>query len=515
MDGTRSRSLCTVTNVTRTVFYAWQSDCPSTTNWGFIRKALDRAVERLNQDGYGIEVDQGTVGVPGMPDITNEILNKIEQCAGFVADVTLVGTVDEAGSAKRLSNPSVMYELGYARKVHGEKRIVALVNKAFGRVEDLPFDIRSARVSTYTRHRTKADGDTEPKQLADLLYKSLKAVLDEPIPEKELPETNPADLLTRLLPKSDGDIEVELLIKKHADALVTQMSDEERFPLANSIASDIPARNRYLADQANLHIEASLPLCELLGMGVAFGGSRHDHIWRRTVEDIGNVASQPRTGVDMSLLDLLYLPMLMLAHSTLIAGLDRDRYTAIRAALIDARIRNDENQKVPVISCADPWTPFRRADLVSNIALIDAESDEKCDIDRIGRLLNRTEGRRFRPGSLLLHLILREALRPMIPDDRDYTETFDKAEVLLALLTADAEDNTDQYIPSPYYGAFTLSFRGTQQARFEESFINDALNSGGARPLLSAGLFGGDMARFRSAAATVLRGAKEARGGRN
>ena len=377
------------------------------------------------------------------------------------------------------SNPSVMYELGYARKVHGEKRIVALVNKAFGRVEDLPFDIRSARVSTYTRHRTKADGDTEPKQLADLLYKSLKAVLDEPIPEKELPETNPADLLTRLLPKSDGDIEVELLIKKHADALVTQMSDEERFPLANSIASDIPARNRYLADQANLHIEASLPLCELLGMGVAFGGSRHDHIWRRTVEDIGNVASQPRTGVDMSLLDLLYLPMLMLAYSTLIAGLDRDRYTAIRAALIDARIRNDENQKVPVISCADPWTPFRRADLVSNIALIDAESDEKCDIDRIGRLLNRTEGRRFRPGSLLLHLILREALRPMIPDDRDYTETFDKAEVLLALLTADAEDNTDQYIPSPYYGAFTLSFRGTQQARFEESFINDALNSGG------------------------------------
>ena len=311
MDGTRSRSLCTVTNVTRTVFYAWQSDCPSTTNWGFIRKALDRAVERLNQDGYGIEVDQGTVGVPGMPDITNEILNKIEQCAGFVADVTLVGTVDEAGSAKRLSNPSVMYELGYARKVHGEKRIVALVNKAFGRVEDLPFDIRSARVSTYTRHRTKADGDTEPKQLADLLYKSLKAVLDEPIPEKELPETNPADLLTRLLPKSDGDIEVELLIKKHADALVTQMSDEERFPLANSIASDIPARNRYLADQANLHIEASLPLCELLGMGVAFGGSRHDHIWRRTVEDIGNVASQPRTGVDMSLLDLLYLPMLI------------------------------------------------------------------------------------------------------------------------------------------------------------------------------------------------------------
>ena len=45
-DGSRSRSLSTVANVTRTVFYAWQSDCPSGTNRGFIREALKRAVKR-------------------------------------------------------------------------------------------------------------------------------------------------------------------------------------------------------------------------------------------------------------------------------------------------------------------------------------------------------------------------------------------------------------------------------------------------------------------------------------
>ena len=136
-----------------------------------------------------------------MPDITNEILKKIDQCAVFVADVTLVGTVDEDGSTKRLSNPSVMYELGYARKAHGENRLVALVNTAFGRVEDLPFDIKSSRVSPYTRHKPPVEGDTERKQLVALLCESLQAVLDEPIPENVSSEAEPGDRFTRLLRK--------------------------------------------------------------------------------------------------------------------------------------------------------------------------------------------------------------------------------------------------------------------------------------------------------------------------
>ena len=494
-DGTRSRSLPTVTNVTRSVFYAWQADYPSGTNRGFIRKALDQAVKRLNEDGYEIEVDEGTAGVAGMPDITNEILKKIDQCSVFVADVTLVGTVDKSDSTKRLSNPSVMYELGYARKAHDENRLVALVNTAFGRVEDLPFDIKRARVSPYTRHKPKAADDTEPKQLADLLYESLKAVLDEPIAENDPSEANPVVALKSLLPKPDGVIEVEDLIREHTESLVTEMVDEERFSLGNSMASNSPAGYRHLADQANLYIDACLPLCELLATGVAFGNSSHDRIWQGTVGRIANVASQPRGGVK-SLLDLRYLPTSMLAYSALIAGVDRDNYAAIRAALIDARTRSDGAQKVPVISCADPWRPFEWSALVANIAYLDTESSEKCDLDRIGKLLNGTEGRRFTPCSCLLHFILREPLRPMIPDDEDYTDTFDKAEVLLALLTADADAYTDEYIPSPYYGAFTWRYRFSQQARFEQRFIDDARSSGSAWPPLYAGLFGGDEARF-------------------
>ncbi len=516
IDGARSRSLPTVTNVARTVFYAWQADCPSGTNRGFIRKALDQAVKRLNDDGYEIEVDEGTAGVAGMPDITGEILKKIDQCAVFVADVTLVGTVNEPGSAKRLSNPSVMYELGYARNAHGENRLVALVNTAFGRVEDLPFDIKSSRVSPYTRHKPPEEGDTERRQLVALLCESLKAVLDRPLPENGSSEASPVDALKRLLPDTARVIEVEDLTNSETEALVSEITDKERFPPSNSLAKIDTEGVRYIADQANRYVRVCLPACELLSTGVGYGKDDHNDIWRRTIERVGNTASEEKAG-NVALLELRSLPMLMLGYSALIAGVHRNNYQAIRALLVDAMVRDDRMSKIPAIGWVHPWVPFGNAVVVASVVAIEAKSSNPCALDLITNLINGSQGRLYTPGSDLLHKILREPLRPMILDDDDYTETFDRSEVLLALMTADAEKHTDAYTPSPYYGAFTWRYRRThiQQTPFEQSFVDDALNSEGAWPLLSAGLFGGDMARFRSAAKTVLSGAKEARGRRN
>lgn len=497
--------------MTRTVFYAWQSDCPSGTNRGFIRDALTKAVRRLNQEGYDVAVDEGTEGVAGMPDISNEILKKIDQCAAFVADVTLVGTVDKTGSDKRMSNPSVMYELGFARKALGENRLVALVNTAFGRVEDLPFDIRSARVSTYTRNKRKGDEDTEPAQLSDLLYRSLKRVLDEfDCDESASAKMAPVAALKRLLPDANQVIEVEDLIVDYCESLVTALGDDERFPHTNSkVSADAPGI-RYLADQAKLYMDVCSPFCELFATGVAFGSTIHDDVWRRVIERIGNIASQQQAG-HVPLLHLRHLPTLMLGYATLIAGVHRNNYSAIRSVFIDATPRDGDGQKVPAIGSVHPWIPFTRVDLVATVASIDAEHDDVCDLDRIGDLICGAVGRRYTPGSDLLYTILREPLRPIIRDDETYTETFDQAEVLLALIAADAAANSDVYLPSPYYGAFTWRHR-FEQPRFEQKFVDDALSAGREWLPLSAGLFGGYEARIRSAAETVLSGAKAARG---
>lgn len=127
------------------IFYAWQSDTPNNLNRGFIRKALDKAVERINAEldiEDAVRVDQDTANVSGSPPIAQTIFAKIDDCAVFVPDVTLVS---DGGSGRLTSNPNVMIEYGYALRAIGDTRIVAVMNTAFGMPDNLPFDMRHRR----------------------------------------------------------------------------------------------------------------------------------------------------------------------------------------------------------------------------------------------------------------------------------------------------------------------------------------------------------------------------------
>src|SRR2546423_856115 len=137
----------------RIVFYSWQSDLPSKTNWGFIQEALERAIKAIHKDDE-IEIkpviDRDTQGVAGSPDISKTIFSKIRQADIFVGDVSIIGSVPIGNNAFRaMPNPNVLVELGYALGVLGEDRIVMVANQAFGKLESLPFDLRPRRVHGY------------------------------------------------------------------------------------------------------------------------------------------------------------------------------------------------------------------------------------------------------------------------------------------------------------------------------------------------------------------------------
>lgn len=135
-----------------TVFYSWQATLPGATNRSLIRKCLDSAVTALNTEvevNDSLRVDSDTGGRPGSPKIFDTILDKIDQCNIFVADVSLV--------APRQSNSNVMVELGYALKVLGPEGIVMVCNTAFGSMSDLPFDLGFNRVIHYACPEEGAD----------------------------------------------------------------------------------------------------------------------------------------------------------------------------------------------------------------------------------------------------------------------------------------------------------------------------------------------------------------------
>jgi hypothetical protein len=143
---------------TPTVFYAWQAQHPGSCNRSLIEEALERALRDLAQDNEGpIEfgLDQDARGVQGSPEINATILQKIENCSIFVADITPVGSLI---NGKPTPNPNVLFELGYAWHKLGESRIILVLNQAFGSPEDLPFDISKRSLVLYRRDSHASEG---------------------------------------------------------------------------------------------------------------------------------------------------------------------------------------------------------------------------------------------------------------------------------------------------------------------------------------------------------------------
>jgi hypothetical protein len=79
------------------VFYARQSDRPTTINRNFVRKALDEAAERITGDAsvsVDVLIDADTEGIVGTPPVTETTLRKIAAADVFVPDLTFVAETD-------------------------------------------------------------------------------------------------------------------------------------------------------------------------------------------------------------------------------------------------------------------------------------------------------------------------------------------------------------------------------------------------------------------------------------
>lgn len=129
----------------KTVFYAWQSDLPNKTNRGFLESCLERAIEKANSaltNDDRLVLDKDTQGVAGMPVIADVVFKKIASCGVFVPDLSIV---TPAEATRATPNPNVLVEWGYALCAIGDRRIVGLINSAFGPPEELPFDLRNRR----------------------------------------------------------------------------------------------------------------------------------------------------------------------------------------------------------------------------------------------------------------------------------------------------------------------------------------------------------------------------------
>jgi hypothetical protein len=170
------------------VFYSWQSDLPNSENRGFIQDALKVAANKITADNtIDVEpvIDRDTKGVSGTPDIASTIFSKISTADVFVADVSII---NNGKDCRPTPNPNVLIELGYAIKTVGYERMILVFNEAYGKIEDLPFDLRSRRIATYNFSKNKGNGKEKTElqnKLKDAIVASLKS-----IPDKEIDNTS-------------------------------------------------------------------------------------------------------------------------------------------------------------------------------------------------------------------------------------------------------------------------------------------------------------------------------------
>jgi hypothetical protein len=176
-------------------FYAWQSDTPEPFNRHLIRIALEEAAKRITQDSLlnvQLNIDSDTEGVPGHAPITETILKKIDGCDIFIPDLSFVACTD---GGKRIPNPNVMTEYGYALRAKTYTALVPIMNTAFGLPGQLPFDMAHLRYPIQY-HIEPAAKDAERRTVRQALSMRIEKVLRAQIAATEPPRPAPPPFAT-------------------------------------------------------------------------------------------------------------------------------------------------------------------------------------------------------------------------------------------------------------------------------------------------------------------------------
>lgn len=131
------------------IFYSRQSDLSNTKNRNLIESCLKKAIKLLKNEidevsEFSIESDSRND--IGTPDLTESIFNKIERCDILVADISIINA---KSNSRPTPNPNVLLEVGFAAKAISWSNILCIYNSEYGKVELLPFDIRTRKPIVY------------------------------------------------------------------------------------------------------------------------------------------------------------------------------------------------------------------------------------------------------------------------------------------------------------------------------------------------------------------------------
>jgi serine/threonine protein kinase len=261
--------------------------------------------------------------------------------------------------------------------------------------------------------------------------------------------------LKRYLVSSEHRIRLFEMMTKVTEETVQRVT-VERFSAGRLDQGDA------LLDRLQAYFEACRPLMHLLFTGCHFGGEEHEDLWITSIQRVADTYKSSGGYTKMN--ELQRVPALLTMNAAAFGSLLGKRYRNLAAVTVRTLVKREEQEDLPLVQ------------RVSTGHTIDRD---------LLRSAKRFE-RRQTPASELMFDYLKELGRSVLVSDAEYEEAFDRFEIILGLLTIDAEGWAT--------GCFAWR-RGGIAARVRKEIDTHGGNWGP----LSAGLFGGDAERVKKA----------------
>ncbi len=297
-----------------------------------------------------------------------------------------------------------------------------------------------------------------------------------------------------------GDIRLFDLVMPIADALYDELTNLKAYPVDGSV--DV----RAITSQIDNYWRDLRRFLQILVTAGAWARAVDEPVWAEAVARVARSTSQSITGKTV-LIEARWFPILPMLYATGIAAVVRQNYGLVRSVAVDATVRERDGARVALAARAHPYQAFQNSELSAQVLALEA-SGERVDDETIEALRRRSKGNRHTPVSDMLHDRLRESLRQLIPDDDDYSDAFDRFEILLGLIQTDlvltSVDSEGRrigpYLPGAQPGRFTWRDRHSAPSEYVEIREYERLKALGASwPPLSGGLFGGSAERAQAA----------------
>jgi hypothetical protein len=373
-----------------------------------------------------------------------------------------------------------------------------LMTVRFDECEIPPVDLGMGRSLDRTIHRTDLFGDREPQELVRLAM-AVGRVMDsspgapspvvlDAVATAQRADDTSLDTLRDLLRNSTLVMDFDDYMTAARRPILDALADRDRFPVSAPQDRAESEMVREWVTRIHDYETVIADVMEPLKLIGAYGQKPHEDQLAKTFGALGQECSR-QGGLDLYRFAHFY-PALVLTYVCALSAESKRNYGMFRAATSDAVVKL-QNERAPFVAIAGSQTVSGNWSWLASLLCKEDENvpldDELIDAIKTGRM-----GVRYTPISDHIHSLLAPLFVNQFSSDEDYSEAFDRVEVLFDAIAADTRlQRTNFYGGRGGYGRYTYRYRDMENP-VEKIMLEDVRATGaGWTPLLS-GMFGGN-----------------------